>query len=201
MSVQSIKAHNSKILISSGESSNSFENFCKAQFNNLFIINSLEEEPIHILNGSLLKHAERLSLINLMQEITRLKFLKNASLDTGYFISAYNQGNDLNRKIEEFNKLIDAKRQKLLDFKNSCNDHLTEEQKAVIDEERRRLQGLKLSLTINYKPIRKKTITWQERETAKIYEEQLKEIQRRKNHFPTTLPAILIYVEQWLLTH
>ena len=199
--------NNGVLLIAKGNQSGSFGDFCAAKYNATFRVNSLQDEEGHMQGESLLKFAKRPDVVRLRKDVTNAQFRKNAYMKRQDYSALFTQQNIINDKTAKLNKIIEEKKEELLKFKMSCDLYLTEEQKAVIDEERQRLEKMKLPLAVSTNQLQnphstnKKPMTWQERETIKIHEDDRREIDRRKNHFPTTFPAILPYVAEWLLTH
>lgn len=213
MSIGEVGNYSTRSLISKGNRSNSFGDFCREKYNKLFRVNSLQDEEGHMQGDSLLRFERRPDLNKLRREIRSATFRRDAHARRENYSGAFAQQSMLNDTIKKFNEIIEQKREELLEFKTSCRAHLNEQQKAVIDEERRRLEQMKLPLAVltnqtvhphsaAEKPKKtKKPMTWQERETIKIHEDGRREIDRRKNHFPTHLPTLFPYVVEWFLTH
>jgi hypothetical protein len=138
----------SPIFIANGFSAD----FCQTEYKKSFKIDKLPAQvPTKkgVILDSLLKYGNewKTSFYELRRDIFQSDGFKRDmaiqySKYSAYSEEAYNT--KFNKLIEAYNNIIDVKIQELATFQTDCKAHLTPDQQAVVDEERKRLEDLKL---------------------------------------------------------
>ena len=151
--------------------------FCRATYYATFTLDDLSKEGRFADWKSLLRPPQRPRIAELNERIVNGKSRLAAFVRRGEANNALAQRQIINHNIDQFNNILEQKRAELLTFKTECDAHLSVEQKAVIEEERKRLEDQKLQplpIIARHMPVSRPALNKPKSE----------------NHFPTLIPVL-----------